>query len=230
MVFLPPDADGPAAAARSSSSRSSREEGQARPRLARPCRPTTRRIGPTARAGEPVIRQVFIGRPRPASTDDDWPSSASSTSSASASRTRSRASDIADKAACSTSRACRARRIVYKGMLTRRPARRLLPRPRATRRSSRPWPWSTRASAPTPSPPGRGPTPTATSAHNGEINTLRGNINWMHARESLFASTLFGDDIKKILPIIDAARQRLGHVRQRPGAARPDRPRRCRTP
>jgi glutamate synthase (ferredoxin) len=40
-------------------------------------------------------------------------------------------------------------------------------------------------------------------AHNGEINTLRGNVNWMHARESLFASPLFGDDIKKLLPIID---------------------------
>jgi len=40
-------------------------------------------------------------------------------------------------------------------------------------------------------------------AHNGEINTLRGNINWMHARESLFESELFGDDIKKILPVID---------------------------
>ncbi len=40
-------------------------------------------------------------------------------------------------------------------------------------------------------------------AHNGEINTLRGNINWMHAREKLFASPLFGDDIKKIVPIIN---------------------------
>ncbi|NLX20380.1 MAG: glutamate synthase subunit alpha [Phycisphaerae bacterium] len=36
--------------------------------------------------------------------------------------------------------------------------------------------------------------------HNGEINTLRGNINWMHAREKLFASPLFGDDMAKILP------------------------------
>jgi glutamate synthase (ferredoxin) len=34
-------------------------------------------------------------------------------------------------------------------------------------------------------------------AHNGEINTLRGNINWMHARQSLFESELFGDDMKK---------------------------------
>ncbi len=40
-------------------------------------------------------------------------------------------------------------------------------------------------------------------AHNGEINTLRGNINWMHARQALFDSPVFGDDIKKILPIIN---------------------------
>ena len=40
-------------------------------------------------------------------------------------------------------------------------------------------------------------------AHNGEINTLRGNINWMHARQALFESELFGEDIKKILPIIN---------------------------
>ncbi len=40
-------------------------------------------------------------------------------------------------------------------------------------------------------------------AHNGEINTLRGNINWMHARQALFNSELFGEDIQKILPIIN---------------------------
>ncbi|HEY5550927.1 MAG TPA: glutamate synthase central domain-containing protein, partial [Opitutaceae bacterium] len=40
-------------------------------------------------------------------------------------------------------------------------------------------------------------------AHNGEINTLKGNINWMHARESVLASSLFGDDIKKLFPIIE---------------------------
>src|SRR3989449_1005393 len=39
-------------------------------------------------------------------------------------------------------------------------------------------------------------------AHNGEINTLRGNINWMRAREGLLASDVLGDDLKKILPII----------------------------
>src|SRR5271154_6227707 len=40
-------------------------------------------------------------------------------------------------------------------------------------------------------------------AHNGEINTLRGNVNWMKARQMLFASKLFGDDIKKIIPVIN---------------------------
>jgi glutamate synthase (NADPH) large chain len=39
-------------------------------------------------------------------------------------------------------------------------------------------------------------------AHNGEINTLRGNINWMRAREGLLQSDLFGDDLVKLLPII----------------------------
>src|SRR5260370_9931861 len=38
--------------------------------------------------------------------------------------------------------------------------------------------------------------------HNGEINTLRGNINCMHARQSVLASPLFGNDIKKLFPII----------------------------
>ena len=39
-------------------------------------------------------------------------------------------------------------------------------------------------------------------AHNGEINTVRGNINWMHARESLCESKLFGDDLHKLFPIV----------------------------
>ena len=40
-------------------------------------------------------------------------------------------------------------------------------------------------------------------AHNGEINTLRGNVNWMNARQPLLSSPLFGDNIKKIQPIIN---------------------------
>ena len=39
-------------------------------------------------------------------------------------------------------------------------------------------------------------------AHNGEINTLRGNINWMRARESQLSSELFGDDLDKVTPVV----------------------------
>ncbi len=39
--------------------------------------------------------------------------------------------------------------------------------------------------------------------HNGEINTVRGNANWMRAREYQFASEIFGEDIHKILPVVE---------------------------
>jgi glutamate synthase domain-containing protein 2/glutamate synthase domain-containing protein 1/glutamate synthase domain-containing protein 3 len=42
-------------------------------------------------------------------------------------------------------------------------------------------------------------------AHNGEINTVRGNVNWMRARESQLASELFGDDLHKVLPVVRPA-------------------------
>ena len=38
--------------------------------------------------------------------------------------------------------------------------------------------------------------------HNGEINTLRGNENWMRARQSMLESDLFGADVPKLFPII----------------------------
>ncbi|UCC53925.1 MAG: glutamate synthase subunit alpha, partial [Anaerolineaceae bacterium] len=39
--------------------------------------------------------------------------------------------------------------------------------------------------------------------HNGEINTIRGNVNWMLARETTLESDLFGDDLQRILPVLD---------------------------
>jgi glutamate synthase domain-containing protein 2/glutamate synthase domain-containing protein 1/glutamate synthase domain-containing protein 3 len=38
--------------------------------------------------------------------------------------------------------------------------------------------------------------------HNGEINTVMGNVNWMRARESELHSELFGEDLEKILPVV----------------------------
>ena len=40
-------------------------------------------------------------------------------------------------------------------------------------------------------------------SHNGEINTLRGNQNWMRAREGMLSSDLFDDELAKILPVVE---------------------------
>jgi glutamate synthase (NADH) len=42
------------------------------------------------------------------------------------------------------------------------------------------------------------------AAHNGEINTVRGNKNWMHAREGLLQSTSFGPELDRLYPIIES--------------------------
>ena len=42
-------------------------------------------------------------------------------------------------------------------------------------------------------------------AHNGEINTVQGNRNWMRARESMLASDVFGGDISRLFPICNPA-------------------------
>ncbi len=44
--------------------------------------------------------------------------------------------------------------------------------------------------------------PYRTICHNGEINTVMGNVNWMRARESELRSELFGEDLPKILPVV----------------------------
>ncbi len=40
-------------------------------------------------------------------------------------------------------------------------------------------------------------------SHNGEINTVRGNINWMRAREGVISSELYGDALQRLLPVVD---------------------------
>lgn len=45
--------------------------------------------------------------------------------------------------------------------------------------------------------------PLRLAAHNGEINTLRGNKNWMRAKEGVMKSDLFGDELDKLYPIIE---------------------------
>ncbi len=67
--------------------------------------------------------------------------------------------------------------------------------------------------------------PFRTLAHNGEINTLRGNVNWMRSREALIESALFSaDEISQDAAHHPGGQLRLGHPRQRrrvPDAGRP---------
>ena len=60
-------------------------------------------------------------------------------------------------------------------------------------------------------------------AHNGEINTLRGNINWMVAREAMCESDLLGDGPEEDSAGHPRRRQRHGHLRQRARVPRHDR-------
>lgn len=49
-------------------------------------------------------------------------------------------------------------------------------------------------------------------AHNGEINTLRGNLNLLRSREPFFRSELFGDDLAKLLPLIGPGQSDSGSL------------------
>jgi len=156
-------------------------------------------LGETAKASEPFMRQAFIGRSE-SLTDD---------------RAFERKLYIIRKRAYSEIRTSTAggaeawylaslsyKTLVYKGMLTTEQLAQYFPdlgNPAMetalalvhSRFSTNTFPSWDRAH------------PYRYVAHNGEINTLRGNINWMHAREALFESELFGEDIKKLLPIIN---------------------------
>ena len=60
-------------------------------------------------------------------------------------------------------------------------------------------------------------------AHNGEINTIKGNRNWMRTREALLSSDLIPGDLLRLFPVCTPGRQRLGHVRRGARTAAPGR-------
>ena len=93
------------------------------------------------------------------------------------------------------------RTVVYKGMLTAPQLSRYFPDLSDPRFSSRLALVHSRFSTNT-FPSWELAHPYRMLAHNGEINTLRGNRNWMRAREGDLSSQLFGDDVKKIAPLL----------------------------
>ena len=155
-------------------------------------------LGASARASQPVIEQVFIRRARSISNELDFERKLCII--------RKRISKAAKRGIHErgmfyvSSLSCRT--IVYKGMLTANQLASFYPDLRDagvesalalvhSRFSTNTFPSWARAH------------PYRYVAHNGEINTLRGNINWMRARESKFQSRFFGGELHKILPVID---------------------------
>ncbi len=156
-------------------------------------------IGPTARAAEPVMRQVFVARPDAVEDDDAFERKLYVL------RRRVEnavlASPLAEKAMFYVPSFSH-RTLVYKGMLIAPQLPGYFPDIVDSRVESCLAMVHSRFSTNT-FPNWARAHPYRYVCHNGEINTLRGNVNWMHAREALFSSPLFGDDLKKILPVID---------------------------
>ncbi len=158
-----------------------------------------RSLGETAKAAEPAIRQPLIGRGADVKDVLDFERRLYVIRKRSFNEIRSSTMDgSAYWYVCSLS----SRTLVYKGMLLTEQVGKYFPDLASplmktalalvhSRFSTNTFPSWNRAH------------PYRYIAHNGEINTLRGNINWMHAREALFATDVFGDDLKKILPIVD---------------------------
>lgn len=153
-------------------------------------------LGKTAKSSMPCIKQIFIGRSPDISTDLDFE------------RKLYVIRKLIEKYAAqkneyfyAASLSCKT--IVYKGMLTADQVNKFykdLADKEAesalalvhSRYSTNTFPSWERAH------------PNRYIIHNGEINTLRGNVNWMNARQHLLRSNVFEKDLGKILPIIDS--------------------------
>ncbi len=149
-------------------------------------------VGAHARLFAPCIRQLFVGTTGPLATDAD----AFERRLYVIRRVAERRAG-AELAVPSFS----SRTVVYKGMLTSPQLRRYFPDLTDERFASALALVHSRFSTNT-FPSWELAHPYRLVAHNGEINTLRGNVNWMRARESQLASQLFGDDIDKVLPVV----------------------------
>lgn len=156
-------------------------------------------LGITAKEAKPFVRQVFIGRSEGIKDDLAFERKLYVIRRRAELSIRYGGADQGDQFYV-PSLSCR--KIVYKGMLTTEQVGRFyldLQDPRLesaiallhSRFSTNTFPSWERAH------------PYRFMIHNGEINTLRGNVNWMHARQSLFQSEVFGDDLEKIKPVIN---------------------------
>jgi glutamate synthase domain-containing protein 2/glutamate synthase domain-containing protein 1/glutamate synthase domain-containing protein 3 len=148
-------------------------------------------IGRVASKAAPVIRQLFIGA-GPGVTDTD-------------ALERKlfvihRSAEIASGEEL-TIPSCSARTMVYKGMLTSAQVPKFYPDLTDDRMESALALVHSRFSTNT-FPNWRLAHPFRLIAHNGEVNTVTGNVNWMRAREAQLSSELLGADMPKVIPVI----------------------------
>ncbi|HOE95716.1 MAG TPA: glutamate synthase large subunit [Candidatus Sumerlaeota bacterium] len=156
-----------------------------------------RHIGRVAREGEPAIRQIFIGRPRELKTQEDFERRLFVV--------RKQVEHLVDRSKIAQKPlfhipSLSSVTLIYKGLLLADQVARYYPDLNDERMISRLALVHQRYSTNT-SPTWDLAQPFRYLAHNGEINTLRGNINWMNARQSQFSTPLI-EEIETLFPII----------------------------
>lgn len=197
MLFLPSDAEGTAAAVRIF------EEGCARSGLPllfwRDVPTDPHDLGNTARACMPAIKQAFLGRPGDVPAGEQFERRLYACRRA-IEKAAATAPELAGKVfyACSMS----SRTIVYKGMLVSTQMRRFFcDLDDASTETAVALVHSRYSTNTTPS--WERAHPNRYIVHNGEINTLRCNVNWTRAREPHLYSPVMGADLEGVLPIIN---------------------------
>ena len=152
---------------------------------------------PAIAATEPAHRQVFVGRPASVTSDEDFERKLYILRKVVSNRVYAEAQSVeADFYVVSLS----SRTVVYKGMFLAYQLGAYYADLKDPRFESALALVHQRFSTNT-FPSWRLAHPYRMVAHNGEINTLRGNVNWMAARQASVDSELFGNDISKLWPI-----------------------------
>lgn len=156
-------------------------------------------LGQSAKAAKPFVRQIFIERSADLKEDLDFERKLYVIRRRAERAIRYSGAEQGD-AFYVSSLSCR--KVVYKGMLTTEQVGQFYLDLRDERLESAIAMVHSRFSTNT-FPSWERAHPYRFMIHNGEINTLRGNVNWMHARQSMFKTEKFGDDLEKVKPIIN---------------------------
>ncbi len=155
-------------------------------------------IGPSARATEPVVEQFFVGAAEGIDQDEFERQLYTIRKQAFHVIKAGPIDDTQSYYVCSFS----SRVLIYKGQLTSAQVPLYYPDLREKDYQSHMAMVHSRFSTNT-FPSWDRAQPMRYMSHNGEINTLRGNVNWMTARQGQMKSALFGDNLHRLMPVVD---------------------------